>query len=389
MSGDRDARLEAIRTGAPGAGPETVHVDITNACNAACVTCWDHSPLLDEPRPVSWKRRSFALADFERLVDELAAMGSVRGFVLSGMGDPLVHPDAYTMMARVKAQGWRLTVLSNLIAADLDRLAVAGVDDLLVGIHGATPDTYAAFHPGWDEREFFTMCKGLRRLHGTGTAVRHVHVIQRDNAHELEAMVRFGRTFHAARINFKLASLARGTEQCSITPEQRDQLLAAAIPRARAVAAELGVATNLDLFERQVGAARGDLRATVPIGEIGCFMGHVYTRITVDHDVLYCCNTEVRVGSLHGTTFAALWQGDAWHQLRTRLRRGDWFPGCHRCGKLEQNAAWSARFRERYGDLAWRAVIGGGARVRLAVVDGRGGPGAADVDDADLAAMER
>ena len=37
-----------------------------------------------------------------------------------------------------------------------------------------------------------------------------------------------------------------------------------------------------------------------------------------------------------------------------RLRAGDWFHGCHRCGKLEQNAAWSARFRERYGDAAWR-----------------------------------
>ena len=107
----------------------------------------------------------------------------------------------------------------------------------------------------------------------------------------------------------------------------------------------------------------------MPIGEIGCFMGYVYTRITVDLDVLYCCNTEVKVGSLRDAGFADLWRGEAWQAMRDRLRRGDWFPGCARCGKLEQNAAWSRRYRERFGDDAWRAVIGGGRpRVHLPVV---------------------
>ena len=32
-------------------GPRTVHFDVTNACNAACITCWDHSPLLATPAP--------------------------------------------------------------------------------------------------------------------------------------------------------------------------------------------------------------------------------------------------------------------------------------------------------------------------------------------------
>ncbi len=375
MSDRIDRILDGMRAGVPGGGPATVHVDITNACNAACVTCWDHSPLLDSAREPAWKRRRLPLDVFAALVADLAALGSVRSIIISGMGDPLVHPDVYDMLALVRGHGWHVTMLSNLVAADLDRLAVARVDQVLAGIHGVSPETYAAFHPGWDERELFTLCRVLRRLADAGTRVRHVHVIMRDNAHELLDMVRFARTFGADRVNFKLASLAAGTERCGVDAVQRDWLAAQAVPAARALAAQLGVTTNLDLFARQLDAARGAIRATVPIDAIGCFMGHVYTRITVDRDVLFCCNTEIKVGSLVDASFAELWRGDAWQTLRDRLRRGEWFSGCARCGKLEQNATWSERYRARFGDAAWAEIKGNGRRVHLPMA------GAALADD--------
>ena len=350
--------LEGIARGAPLVGPATVHIDVTNACNAACITCWDHSPLLREPRAPSWKKQRLELGGFRDIVEQLAALGSVRSVILSGMGDPLVHPDIYDMIALVKDEGWTLTMLSNLIAADIDRLAAAGVDQLLVGVHGATPRTYAAFHPGWGHREFATMCRYLRVLAATDTRCRHVQVINRDTAEELLAMVQFGHRFAADRVNFKLASLYGGTEDCGITAAQRDRLLAEDIARARELAAELGVRTNLDLFETQVQAAHEHLRTTTPIDQVGCFMGYVYTRITVERDVLYCCNTAVRVGSLAESSFATLWFGDAWQALRGQLRDGRYLRGCDKCGKFEQNVTWSQRFREFAGEDRWREAIG-------------------------------
>jgi MoaA/NifB/PqqE/SkfB family radical SAM enzyme len=360
--------LAGIAAGAPVTGPRTVHVDVTNACNAACITCWDHSPLLVETRSAAWKKRRIDLAAFDELVADLAALGSVKAMILSGMGDPLVHPDIYAMIERVKRQGWHLTVMTNLIAADIDRLAVLGVDQFLVGVHGATPVAYSAFHPGWDEREFFTLCKHLRRLGSTASAVRHVQVINRDTAPEFVDMVRFGHQFRADRVNFKLASLAGGTETCRITDEQRRWLAAEAIPRARALAGGLGVATNLDLFESQLAAGEEDESATVPIADVGCFQGFVYTRITASLDVLYCCNTEIKVGSLVGARFGELWRGEAWQALRDRLRRGDYFAGCERCGKFEQNVAWSKRVRDELGESMWREATGADRHARLRVL---------------------
>ena len=361
--------VAAIASGAPPAGPRTVHVDVTNACNAACITCWDHSPLLAAPRSPAWKKRRWELAAFESLVGELAALGATEHVILSGMGDPLVHPDIHALIALVKQQGWHLTVMTNLVAADIDRLERAGVDQFLVGVHGATPAAYAAFHPGWDEREFFTLCRNLRRLAATPARVRHVQVIDRHTAPDVVAMVRFGASFRADRVNFKLASLGDGTERTRITDAQRDELQREAVPAARALAAELGVVTNLDLFARQLAAGEDDESATVPIADVGCFMGHAYTRITAERDVLYCCNTEVRVGSRADAPFAELWRGPAWQALRDRMRRGDYFAGCARCGKFEQNAAWARRVKAQRGDAVWRAATGGDRAHKLRVID--------------------
>lgn len=337
--------LEGIGHGRPVVGPQQVHIDVTNRCNAACVTCWDHSPLLKVARSQAWKRQRLPWARFARLMEDLDDLGSVRAVVLSGMGEPLTHPDIYRMMAAVKARGWHLTVLSNLLAADIDTLCEAGVDNLLVGVHGTTPDVYSAFHPGWDERDFFRMTRGLQALRRAGVSMRHVHVINRDTAPEVPEMVRFGRRYGAERVNYKLASLAEGTEACALSTEQRDWLVAEGVPRARALADELGVRTNLDLFAAQLAAAQQDVLVSTDMTESGCSMGFAYARVAVDGTILYCCNTALPVGHVDDGPFARQWFGDRWQATRDTIGAGDWQPGCERCGKVEQNVKWGERCR--------------------------------------------
>lgn len=340
----RDKVLKGMQQGKPLTGPIDVHIDVTNSCNAACITCWDHSPLLKQPRSFDWKRRYLSKEHFSRLVEELAELGSVRSVVISGMGDPLTHPDIYDYLSLVKNKGWHLTVLSNLLAADIDALCASQIDNLLVGVHGATPDAYMAFHPGWTEQQFFTLCKYLRRLHQAGIQTRHVQVINRDTAAEVVEMIPFAKQFKAQRVNFKLASLYGGTETCSITEEQRDWLICEGVPEAQKKAEKLGVNTNLGLFSEQLKAASNDLRHSTPMEEVGCFMGYVYTRITVDREVLFCCNTKIKVGSLKDDSFKTLWEGARWQAIRDDLRQGKFYPGCEVCGKFEQNKKWHQRF---------------------------------------------
>lgn len=332
--------LAGIRAGRPATGPLTVHIDVTNGCNAACVTCWDHSPLLATARPAAWKRQRLPWERFEALVADLDSMGSLERVVLSGMGEPLTHPDIYRMIAACKSRGWHVTLMTNLVAADIEALVRTGVDQLLVGVQGVSPDSYMAFHPGWTEKHFFLLCQHLRRLQRSRARVRHVQVIDHNTAPELVEMVRFGASFGADRVNYKLASLFGGTEATAATEEQRAWMLTEGVPAARREAERLGVSTNLELFEAQL---RTGGRATAPIASIGCSMGYVYSRVTVDGEVLYCCNTRVKVGTLDEAPFSQHWTGPRWQALRDTLRAGRYFQGCDQCGKLEQNTKWATR----------------------------------------------
>jgi MoaA/NifB/PqqE/SkfB family radical SAM enzyme len=352
----RDLTLAGIDAGVPVTGPETVHVDLMNACNTNCITCWDHSPLLDAPRPASWKGRRARTADVERLLDDLDELGGLRNVILSGMGEPFLHPGIEDVIAAVKRRPLHLTIITNLLLADPQRVLDLGVDQLLVGVHAASREAYEAFHPSFRDGEWDALLAKLRVFRGAGRRFKQVHVLCSVNADELSGMVALAAEMNAEAVTFKRASLKGGTERCGLDEAARRRLLEDGVPRAREAATRLDVFTNLDALERQL-AAPGD--ETTPVGEPGCFMGFAYARVTVDADVLYCCDPTIRVGRLgDGTRFTDLWRGAAWQALRDRLRAGESFPGCSQCGKYNQNVALGRAFEGRYGAQRLLEVTG-------------------------------
>lgn len=356
-----DARLRHIAEGRLELGPETVHFDLTNSCNTNCITCWDHSPLLtlERQKPSAWKRKRVTRDSVAAVLGDLQVLGGHRAVILSGMGDPVTHPDIYGFIEDVKVRGLHCTIITNLIPADAGRIVELGVDELLIGIHGASLESYLAFHPSFRAAEWEKLHAMLALFRARGRRYKHVQVVAKTNAHELTEMCELAARYEAKQVNFKLASLGGGTEAAQITPEQRRELLASGVARARARAAELGVVTNLDVFEGQLRAGEeGDSLATADIAQIGCFMGHYYARILVDGTVLYCCNTEVVVGSLQYASFSSLWRGEAWAALRERMRQGRYFESCRQCGKVNQNAKLGARMEKELGREAYLRVIG-------------------------------
>lgn len=353
-----DPRLAAIEAGEVSSGPETLHLDLTNACNLACITCWDHSPLLATPRPAEWKRRRADAAGVLALVDDALALGGLRRVILSGMGEPLTHPEVYSLVEAVRRRGPAVTIITNLVAGDLDRLIDCRPDELLISVHAASPETYRAFHPGCPEDAFAELLARLARLRAAGRREdKHVQVICGVNAHELPAMVRLAQSHGCGRITFKLASLVDGTRRCGLTEGQRQMLIDQGLPAARAEATALGVRCNLEVLARQLTAG---VESTAPIEEVGCFMGYLYARVLVDGTVLFCCADEIVVGSLGQASFAELWRGPTWQALRQRLRQGQYWPACRRCGKLNQNLKVGRRFAAVYGEERRRQICGRG-----------------------------
>jgi len=315
----RLARFRGYLEGHPRAGPETVHVDITNQCNLDCVTCWSHGKTLARPKPMSWKRQHMEAARFFRLIEELVTAGAER-VVLSGGGEPFTHPDIERFVEAVKARGLRLTVITNGTLCDFERLRELAVDQLLLNL---------AYHPNQGPATFARLVEGAQRLRGV-TKVNLVQVINGLNAHALVEMVELAARV-GARSSFKVGDIPPGAERFALGPAQRHELLSRLIPEARTRAAALGVKHNLDAYQAQLaGRAMGEAPR--------CFAGYLYSRVSVDGAVWFCC-APIEAARLDDGDFAALWERPSYQALRARLARGEAFAACARCGKHDMNFA--------------------------------------------------
>jgi wyosine [tRNA(Phe)-imidazoG37] synthetase (radical SAM superfamily) len=159
LTPNQQARLQGYLAQRPALGPETVHIDLINACNLNCVTCWNYAPGLAIPKPASWKAQRMEASVFARVLAEVAATGAQR-IILSGGGEPFVHPRIHDFIAAVKAQGLTLTVISNGSLCDFERLADLQVDQMLINMSSASAPTYVAYHPNQPEASFHQLTPG-------------------------------------------------------------------------------------------------------------------------------------------------------------------------------------------------------------------------------------
>ena len=323
-------RFKGWLEGVPLTGPETVHIDVTNACNLDCVTCWNYGPALSTPKSVAWKRQRIDPDFFLRVLNEVCATG-VERIVISGGGEPFTHPELPRLLGEVKKRKLRLTLISNGTLCDFHELRELGVDQLLLNMASASPNTYAAYHPNQPPETFHRLVAGVEVLRGV-TAVNLVQVINGLNAHELPAMVDLAHRL-GARSSFKVGDVPTGTERYALTPLQREWLFETGIPAARRRVKELGhvVKHNLDAFEQQL---RGQHDGPLP----ACFAGHLYSRVSVEGRLYFCC-AHIEAGHLQEGSFEEVWRSPKYQALREQVKRGQMFPACARCGKHDMNFA--------------------------------------------------
>ncbi|MFN8557492.1 MAG: radical SAM protein [Dehalococcoidia bacterium] len=111
--------------------PRRLQVEVTAACNLRCRMC------IVRYRPAFPRSASMTLRRFERLLD---ALPSVREVVLQGVGEPLLAPDLYDMIAATTARGIDVEFNSNatlLTRAAWERLIAAGLAALHLSLDGS------------------------------------------------------------------------------------------------------------------------------------------------------------------------------------------------------------------------------------------------------------
>jgi MoaA/NifB/PqqE/SkfB family radical SAM enzyme len=107
-----------------------IQIEVTSRCNAACTYC-PHTAYRE-----NWDTRDLALATFRRL---LPALARKRWTYLQGWGEPLLHPDFFTMARLAKEAGCRVGTTTNGMLLDArlaGKLVDAGLDLVAFSLTG-------------------------------------------------------------------------------------------------------------------------------------------------------------------------------------------------------------------------------------------------------------
>jgi MoaA/NifB/PqqE/SkfB family radical SAM enzyme len=172
--------------------PVTAMVEPSLACNLRCPAC---------PTGLQLGLRPAASLDpalYRAIIDEIGDY--VFHLSMYNWGEPLLHKDTPEFVAYAKSRGITITMSSNLslnLSDDyIDRLVKSGLDELLVGLDGATAETYERYRR---RGNFDLVCTNMKRIQAAKARLKLAtpqvvwqFLVFRHNEHEIaEARARY------------------------------------------------------------------------------------------------------------------------------------------------------------------------------------------------------
>ncbi len=177
-----------------------IYIEPTNRCNITCRTCMRNT--WDEPLGM------MSAETFERILTGLEAL-EVKPLVLfGGIGEPLFHRETPAMVARVKALGCEVELITNgtlLSEKRSHELIDAGLDVLWVSLDGATPESYTDVRLG---AALPQVLRNLEQMRPMRRGMYHpkpelgiAFVAMRRNIKDLPKVIAIGRRLKATRFS--------------------------------------------------------------------------------------------------------------------------------------------------------------------------------------------
>jgi MoaA/NifB/PqqE/SkfB family radical SAM enzyme len=307
--------------------PRELQIEVTASCNLRCRMC-----LVRYREPIDRHEGSLPFERFRQIVDSVPGLATI---TLQGLGEPLLAPDLFRMIAHAAARGVRVGFNTNatlLTRATSARLVEAGLDWLCISIDGATAATYESIRDGarFDrvERNVRALVEVLRERQAVRPRVSIVFVAMRRNLHELPALVRRAAEWGIATVRVQnLSHSFDDTDPAGAYREIRELAAAEALwrspnPEAARVFSEaareaeaLGVTLRLPRLDPPVRPR--------PAGVPGCDWPWRSAYVRHDGRVQPCCMLMGDDRGILGDTadggFARVWGSGPYEALRAGL----------------------------------------------------------------------
>lgn len=172
--------------------PSYVQIEPVGQCNLRCQMC----PIqFRQDGPPHGPLAFMAWETFIQLIDHLPDLERLH---LQGLGEPMMHPRFFDMIAYAVAKGIWVSTNTNFTlvnAGRAERLVTCGLDELHISVDGATAATYERIRhrARFDRilRNIELLLEARTRLASRQPRLQMVMVIMRQNLAELPDLVRF------------------------------------------------------------------------------------------------------------------------------------------------------------------------------------------------------
>jgi radical SAM protein with 4Fe4S-binding SPASM domain len=322
--------------------PSFVQIEPVGQCNLRCRMC----PIeFRKDGPPNGPPAFMKFEDFTRLIDGFPRLAELH---LQGLGEPMMHPRFFDMVAYAVRRGARVTTNSNLTLLNAERAGrcvSSGLDVLHVSIDGATPETYERIRVR--SRYDKVLCN-LRLLLDArqclGSTRPHLHmvvVVMRQNLHELPELVRLAHGWQMEEV--WVQHLCHDFAESSL-PEQYRPMRQFVDGQTLLTDDPARVARYFD--EARAEAARVGVRLRLPKPSAGryprskpgrerCDWPWERAYLSYDGRAMPCCTVatpdRANFGSATSAGFAAIWNGPEYQEFRRRLNSEDPPEICRTC----------------------------------------------------------
>jgi radical SAM protein with 4Fe4S-binding SPASM domain len=344
-------------------GPRTLIIDITNRCNLNCVFCWYHSALRNE---MFSKTVDFPAETFREIVSDCADLG-VEEIILTGDGEPLLHPDAGRMIGMASRRNIGVTITTNATFGREMLRHVLKARQLIVNLSAATPGSYARVQGVGLRDRFGAVMRNLEtlsRMRKKGARVPMVTlscVVNGRNYRDVPGLFRLAERLGADEVDLKILDYVDHSAGLVLdgrsVAEFREIL--AGLLRDQGSSGKPVVESNLrevlDAFsDPGFIAGRQDVRSYG--GKLSrapaCYMCWYQSYIKLNGDVVPCCRMESsRMGNVHANTFREIWHSDDYRKTRKTFKERfdmakDPWRYCSFCGFMDLNGMIGRRLEK-------------------------------------------
>lgn len=246
---------------------------------------------------------------FETILREIREMGTYR-VVLSGPGEPSLHPQFDRMLGLMMQLNMEPLVLTNGIGIDVARAKIWATKRAAFrfSIHAGDHETWLRVHPGGTAKQFESLSRIIESLTAAkGPRVSTINVIHKANFRNVCEMIEHARKLGVQEVVFRPV-FARDKLAHLVLNLEEEAELHRNLQHCVRLAESYGIRTNLhEYLANNLYVHSGVLRTDHLYREIPCYFGWIHAVFDIDGTMTPCLDSGLVMGRAGKQSIRDMW----------------------------------------------------------------------------------